>query len=125
MPLGSQTTSGDTLRPFLTGIILHNIPIAVAFMSLMSHLHVSKARSLILLAVFALMTPLGMLTTQLLGIELGENDPLFKMIMAIVVGIFLHISTTILFETSENHRFNALKFLTMLVGVLTAWLLTI
>ncbi len=125
MPLGSQTTAGDNLRPFLTGIVLHNIPIAVAFMSLMLHLKLQRMKALVFLSVFALMTPLGMLTTHLLGVEMGEDDPLFKIIMAMVVGIFLHISTTILFETSENHRFNAIKFVTMLVGVCTAWLLTL
>ena len=37
-------------------------------------------------------------------------------ILAIVVGIFLHISTTIIFETSENHKFNLLKLVSILVG---------
>jgi hypothetical protein len=32
------------------------------------------------------------------------------------VGIFLHISTTILFESSENHRFNLIKFLVIILG---------
>jgi hypothetical protein len=36
--------------------------------------------------------------------------------MAVVVGIFLHISTTILFESSENHRFNLIKFVVILMG---------
>jgi hypothetical protein len=29
--------------------------------------------------------------------------------MAVVIGIFMHISTTILFETSDVHRFNYAK----------------
>jgi formate/nitrite transporter FocA (FNT family) len=37
-------------------------------------------------------------------------------ILAVVVGIFLHISTTIIFETSENHKFNLLKLVSILVG---------
>jgi hypothetical protein len=28
----------------------------------------------------------------------------------------LHISTTIIFETSENHKFNLLKLVSILVG---------
>ena len=36
--------------------------------------------------------------------------------MALVIGIFLHISTTILFESSEEHRFNYYKLITILLG---------
>jgi hypothetical protein len=36
--------------------------------------------------------------------------------MALVVGIFLHISTTILFETEENHKFNMVKFIAIIIG---------
>jgi hypothetical protein len=43
--------------------------------------------------------------------------------MAVVVGIFLHISTTILFESSNNHRFNIIKIATVLGGAATAVLL--
>ena len=34
-----------------------------------------------------------------------------------VVGILFHISTTILFESSEGHNFNLQKFLSILLGV--------
>jgi hypothetical protein len=40
--------------------------------------------------------------------------------MAVVIGIFLHISTTILFESSENHRFNLQKFVVIILGTLMA-----
>jgi hypothetical protein len=33
------------------------------------------------------------------------------------VGMFLHISTTIIFETSENHKFNLAKLTAILLGV--------
>jgi hypothetical protein len=36
--------------------------------------------------------------------------------MAVVIGIFLHISTTILFESYEEHRYNLYKLLTILAG---------
>ena len=37
-------------------------------------------------------------------------------VLAVVVGMFLHISTTIIFETSENHRINFLKLICILFG---------
>ena len=36
---------------------------------------------------------------------------------AIVIGIFLHVSTTILFEVEEGHRFNFRKGLAVLAGL--------
>jgi fucose permease len=37
--------------------------------------------------------------------------------MAVVIGIFMHIATTILFESSESHRFNLAKGLAILLGI--------
>lgn len=125
MPLGVQTESDVVFTPFLTGIVLHNVPVAVAFMGLLLHYGNSKLKAVIWLIVFAVMTPLGMMIANFAGSQLtGSLEPYFAVVTGIVVGIFLHISTTILFETSENHRFNAIKFVTILVGMLTAWLVT-
>ena len=69
------------------------------------------------------MTPLGLLISHFIGQQLqGDLQPYFAAVTGVVVGIFLHISTTILFESTENHRFNGLKFLTILLGVFVAWL---
>jgi hypothetical protein len=46
-----------------------------------------------------------------------------NLLLAIVVGMFLHISTTIIFEASENHRFNLVKLLSIIVGVTLAILI--
>jgi hypothetical protein len=37
-------------------------------------------------------------------------------LMALVVGIFMHISTTILFEASDVHRFNFRKLAAIVIG---------
>ncbi|HEU4717694.1 MAG TPA: ZIP family metal transporter, partial [Bacteroidia bacterium] len=108
--------------PFLTGIVLHNIPIAIAFMGLLLHNGNSKMKSFLFLSLFALMTPAGMIGSYVIGENLqGDLSPYFSAITGIVVGIFLHISTTILFESTENHRFNLIKFVTILFGVAVAW----
>jgi len=38
-----------------------------------------------------------------------------------VIGIFLHVSTTILFEASKNHSFNATKLAVVIAGILIAY----
>lgn len=125
MPLGVNTSTDEVFTPFLTGIVLHNIPVAIAFMGLLLHYGNSKLKAILWLVVFAVMTPMGMLAAYFAGMQLtGSLEPYFNSVTGIVVGIFLHISTTILFETSENHRFNAAKFITILVGIATAWLVT-
>ena len=40
----------------------------------------------------------------------------YREIMAIVIGMFLHISTTILFESSEGHHFNSRKAIAIIIG---------
>jgi hypothetical protein len=37
-------------------------------------------------------------------------------LMAFVIGIFMHISTTILFESSDIHRFNVTKLMAIALG---------
>ena len=115
MPLADLSTEAH--RSLLTGIVLHNIPIAVALMTLLLQSHISKQKAVIWLLVFASVTPLGTFTSHAIGANImGNFSAYFDRIMAVVIGIFLHISTTILFESSENHRFNLLKFLVILMG---------
>ncbi|HET8963834.1 MAG TPA: ZIP family metal transporter [Chitinophagales bacterium] len=115
MPLADLST--DTHHSLLTGIVLHNIPIAIALMTMLLQSLISKQKAVLWLFVFAAVTPLGTLTSQAIGTNMiGNFSMYFDRIMAVVVGIFLHISTTILFESSENHRFNLLKFMVIIAG---------
>jgi zinc and cadmium transporter len=81
------------------------------------HTGLRKRTAVILLIVFALSSPLGTLTSYFLGKGFVENmSHFFNIILAMVVGIFLHISTTILFESDENHGFNLKKFIVIVLG---------
>ncbi len=121
MPL-AKLDSGS-YNSLLVGIILHNVPVALALTTMMIESHVKQKNTIIMLIVFAAMAPLGAITSHLIGDSLlGDISIYFDKIIAVVIGIFLHISTTILFESSENHRFNLLKFATIILGAVTAWL---
>lgn len=116
---GMPLANGDTHshNSLLTGIIMHNIPIAMALMTMLLQSNISKTNAIFWLVVFALITPLGSFTSYAIGQNIiGNFSVYFDRIMAVVVGIFLHISTTILFESSENHRFNLIKFVVILLG---------
>ena len=106
----------DTKQSLLIGIILHNIPIAIALMSMLMQSHISNSKAFLWLIVFALMTPLGTLANTMIGQSIGI-DGFSEKIMGMVIGIFLHISTTILFESGDEHRFNLVKFATIVAGM--------
>jgi zinc transporter ZupT len=115
MPLANN--SSIIHNSLLTGIVMHNIPIAIALMTMLLASNISKNNAIFWLIIFALVTPLGSFTSYSIGANgIGNLSLYFDRIMAVVIGIFLHISTTILFESSENHRFNLIKFIVILCG---------
>lgn len=104
------------------GIVVHNIPISLTLMSLFLHYGCSKTRALAYLLIFALMTPLGSGFGYLLGSTFASSlNTFFNYILAVVIGIFLHVSTSILFETEENHQYNIQKFITVMFGLAIAF----
>ena len=121
VPLGSQIIGEEMATShhhgsdytMLLGIVFHRIPVAIALMTLLIASEVSKDKAWVVMTVFALVSPLGLLLGMQgdMGIDLDYNA-----ILAIVVGMFLHISTTIIFETSENHKFNFIKLVAIIGG---------
>lgn len=98
----------------LWAIIVHKIPIAIVLTSFLLHAKYSKQKVILFLGLFSLMSPLGMFLSNYLPILESYN----KEITAFIIGVFLHISTIILFESTENHKFNFQKFGAILLGIL-------
>jgi zinc transporter ZupT len=102
----------------LWAIVIHKIPISIILGTFFVRSNISKFKAVLFLLIFSLMSPLGSLA--------GENVEFLitykSEITAIIIGIFLHISTIILFETSKDHKFNLLKFISILIGMLVAYL---
>jgi len=116
--LGNQVPEG-----LFTGILLHNIPIAITLMTLFSMSGASKLTSFGALFIFAIMTPLGALSASFIFPSNHHLSNDFGYIaLSFVIGIFLHISTTILFESDQNHRFNFIKFSVIIAGFIAATL---
>jgi zinc transporter ZupT len=112
-----HTSSGNSL---FKGILLHNIPISIAFVNILLGQKVPRHQIVAALLLFAAMTPFGAFSASFLPIELGSIGPYS---LAIVIGIFFHISTTILFESDQNHRFNLIKFVSVILGAALAFAL--
>jgi zinc and cadmium transporter len=100
------------------GIALHHIPASFALGSVLLQNKLDKSKIISLLSIFALMSPLGYFLSFEIGQgSIGNIDAYFDRIMGVVIGIFLHISTTILFESSVDHKFNLKKLAAVLLGV--------
>jgi zinc transporter ZupT len=113
MPLASGHQS-----QLVFGIALHHIPAAFALGTVLLANHQSKNRTIYFIALFAIMAPAGYFFSDALSNGgIGNLQQYFNRIMGVVIGIFLHISTTILFEAGPDHKFNRRKLIAVLLGV--------
>lgn len=101
------------------GVLIHKIPIATLISMFLFQSHYSKTQIAIFLIIFACMTPLGTIISHTSEIVASFAH----VINAIVIGIFFHISTTILFESGDGHKFNLSKFIAIILGVGIAYLI--
>ena len=99
------------------GVLIHKIPIAALITAFLLQSSFSKLQITGFLVVFAAMTPLGTYISN----NVAFVADYVSVVNAIVIGIFLHISTTILFETGEGHKFNLSKLVAICLGVLIAY----
>ncbi|WP_299114227.1 ZIP family metal transporter [uncultured Winogradskyella sp.] len=101
------------------GVFIHKIPIATLLTAFLLQSNYNKTQVIGFLVVFAIMTPLGTFTSNNTTLTTEYVD----IINAVVIGIFLHISTTILFETGEGHKFNLSKLVAICLGIIIAYLI--
>ena len=107
---------GHSDHSLLLGILLHKLPISIALMSMFVKSKLKLSKAFIWLFVFALMAPLGTFLGTVFKDYLIDFTAFFDIILAIVLGMFLHISTTILFESDQSHKFNFLKLSLIILG---------
>lgn len=125
MPLTAEhfhnhSSHESTITQLLAGIVFHNIPVTLVLMILLKNSGITRNKAWLILTIFALMAPAGAFTSWLAGESLSGVENVFSNLLAIVIGIFLHISTTILFEASENHRFHFYKLVVIIFGLILA-----
>ena len=115
IPLANKENS-----TLLWAIVVHKIPISIVLVAFLLKSDFLKKYALMLILLFAFMSPLGTFLSQ----EITFFSNYQHIITAVVIGVFLHIATAILFETSENHQFNFKKFVVVLLGFAIAMLST-
>lgn len=98
MPLVSQDFTVD--RGLAWGIVIHNIPVALILVGLMVDRGYGFWRVLLLLTLFGAMSPLGSLLKIYV---LRPNDFFQHILIGLVVGVLLHVGSSILFDHKRNH----------------------
>ena len=113
MALGNAGTHYDpaSRRLLLWSIVVHNYPVSIALLVILLHSGMKRGRALRCLALFAAMAPLGLTLSSHTALAQHTRE-----LTALVIGIFMHIGTTILFESTDEHRFNRQKAVAIALG---------
>lgn len=99
--------------PLVLGVLLHKIPVSVALASVLVDNGTSNRTFGLYVTLFAASFPLGMLLGPYI-----QGGPVT--LLAVSMGMLLHISMTIIFESSKNHRIVPIRFIALLVGIAAA-----
>lgn len=98
------------------GIAIHHLPIAIILTTFFLNAELNKTALFVFMISFAFMTPLGTFISD----SVPSITQYYTEITAVVIGILFHISSTIIFESSEGHKFNIAKISMIILGILLA-----
>ncbi|MGQ7947038.1 ZIP family metal transporter [Flavobacterium sp. WC2509] len=101
------------------GIAIHHFPIAIILTMFFINSKLNKIAIFVFMTTFALMTPMGTLVSDFFPLL----NNYYPQITAVVIGILFHISSTIIFESSEGHKFNIVKVSMIVIGIVLAYFL--
>lgn len=111
----------DHRGSLLIGISLHKVTETLVFAALLVNSGVKIGRSILWITLFALVAPAGAFFHHLMiDLDVHGIETLTPKVTGVLIGILLHVSTTIIFESEEGHKFNWMKFLAILIGIALA-----
>ena len=113
--LTERHTGTTTSGPLLGGILIHKVPEAFALVSVLS-CELRRRAAILMLLLFSFASPLGLWSGTYLSTQGLVDGSTLQGLFAFVCGSFLHISTTIVFESSADHHFNARKLAVAILG---------
>ncbi|GAA0541122.1 ZIP family metal transporter [Chitinophaga japonensis] len=123
IPLGLQFTDQSALPSLALGVTAHKIPEALTLMTVMIHAQQPRAALWRILLLFSLVTPLAALLAGQLGHRSVLVTESLVYLTALVIGAFVHISTTIFYESgTRHHELSARKILAFAAGIVLAFL---
>jgi zinc transporter ZupT len=101
----------------LWALSIHKISESIVLATFLFSLNVKRGYTLLVLFLFAISAPTGAYLGSYLSLDF------YPKILGIVAGIFLHISSVIIFESNEKHNLNWLKLVFVFGGMLAGYLI--
>ncbi len=125
LPLGFNYRMEATEPSLYLAVAAHKLPEAIIVTLLFIQAKYSRSKSILLLAAFAAITPLSGIIVNKLGMSYHFIAQVVIALIPMVAGAFIHISTTIFFESgTKHHMLTWKKAFAILLGV-TIGLLTL
>ena len=103
---------------FIWGIVVHKIPVALILGTFLLHSGRTRCASWFFMTLFAIMTPLG----AILG-GLSNIATFYPYLVAMAIGVILHVATVILFESSSDHSLPWRKLVVIIAGIAMGYLM--
>jgi zinc transporter ZupT len=117
IPLGFSYQDTSTLPSIFFGVAAHKIPEAITLSSLLL-VTPTKTNKWILVILFALVSPISGIMAMYYGQKFYFISNLLVYFIPVVIGAFLHISTTILYESgTKHHELSRQKVIVVLLGL--------
>ena len=108
--------TGDSQLVF--ALLIHKLPVALLLGILFQRAGFGRLLTFLFALGFSLMSPLGnVLMNQ------AWSLPYHTEVTAISIGILFHVSTVIIFESGQDHRFNLGKLILICFGFILSYML--
>lgn len=123
IPLGFKYEDQSALPSLMMGVAAHKVPEALTLITVMIHAHKSKTQLWQILMAFAVVTPAAAILAWWMGNRFDIVSHYLLYVVALVIGAFLHISTTIFYESgTKHHELSGKKVLAIATGLVLAFL---
>jgi zinc transporter ZupT len=120
IPLSFNYRSTSTNPSLYIAVGVHKLPEAMILGALLRTAY-SRGKAAWLMLIFAFITPAAALLAYALGIRYGFMARTVTVLIPVVAGAFIHISTTIFFESgTRHHMLSRQKVGAMIAGLVLA-----
>ncbi len=119
LPFGGGHAHAD--HSLLVGVLIHKVPVAFILGTVLRGSGYSLFQGAVVLFCFSIMAPLGGAISHGLEGQIIDAGSFQGIVLAVLVGVFLHIATTIIFESDKGHTFNFTKLMAILLGFILAF----
>lgn len=117
IPLGFNYQNSSTLPSIFLGVAAHKIPEALTLSSLILASD-SRRHKWGILLFFAAVSPVSGMLAMYYGQKFHFVSQLLVYLIPVVIGAFLHISTTILYESgTKSHELSRQKVISVILGL--------